>query len=180
MKIRRATLQDSAEIARIQVDSYRTAYASIFPAAYLEHFAYAEQEQDWRELLSAAERDVLYVAVTDRGEIVGYGLGRRDANALWPYDSELIALHVRRDYQRRGWGRRLFAAVGSELATSGGRSLFLWVLADNPARFFYEKLGGQLVTEKAWQNNEYFGTDIYEVAFGWPDIRSVLRGEPQT
>ena len=175
MEIRRATLEDAAGIARVQVDSYRTVYASIFPAAYLAHLTYEEQEQDWRELLSAAGNEVLYVAVTNQGEMIGYALSRRNPDEVLPYDGELVALHVRRDHQRQGWGRQLFAAASRELATQGCNSLFLWVLADNPARLFYEKLGGKRLGEKAWQNNEYFGTHIYEVVYGWTDIRLSLR-----
>jgi hypothetical protein len=48
IKIRTAHPKNSASIARIQVDSYRNAYAPILPAVYLEHFTCAEQEQEWR------------------------------------------------------------------------------------------------------------------------------------
>ncbi|MFU8773596.1 MAG: hypothetical protein ACNA8H_14410 [Anaerolineales bacterium] len=49
MNICKATIEDSAGLARVQVDSYRTAYAGIFPQAYLAHFTH--EEQDWRNLL---------------------------------------------------------------------------------------------------------------------------------
>lgn len=75
MGIRKAKEQDSAGIARVQVDSYRTAYADILPQSYLEHFTYEEQEQDWRDLLSAELDGVLYVATTNKDEIAGYALG---------------------------------------------------------------------------------------------------------
>ena len=44
MEIRQATQEDCFDIAKVQVDSYRTAYRDIFPTAYLEHFTYQEQE----------------------------------------------------------------------------------------------------------------------------------------
>ncbi|MEW5871547.1 MAG: hypothetical protein AB1894_19895 [Chloroflexota bacterium] len=43
MKIRHATLEDSAGIAGVQVESYRRAYAGILPQSYLDHFTYEEQ-----------------------------------------------------------------------------------------------------------------------------------------
>ncbi|MFN2283450.1 MAG: GNAT family N-acetyltransferase, partial [Anaerolineae bacterium] len=91
MNIRRAKFEDSAGIAHVQVDSYRTAYAGIFPQAYLEQFTYEEQTQDWRDLLSAESEDVLYVAETDAIAIVGYALGRPGLSDIPPYDSELVA-----------------------------------------------------------------------------------------
>jgi len=169
VRIRQATIEDSAGIARVQVDSYRTAYAGIFLQAYLDGFTYEEQEQDWRDWISSSSEDLLYVAELDTGEIVGYALARPDRGAVSPYDSELIALHVRGPYQRQGLGRRLVAAVAKRLAQRGSRSLMLWVLEENRARGFYERLGGQLLDERQVSGGRP------EVAYGWSAIE-VLYG----
>lgn len=173
MEIRQATLEDSSEIAKVQVESYRTVYRDIFPPAYLEHFTLQEQEQDWRELLSSDDHEVLYVALVNE-KIIAYALGTSNEDEGFPFESELVALHVREKHQRNGIGRALFAAVAKALQAKGNNSLFLWVAAKNPARAFYEKLGGELVGEKPWVNNSYFGTRIFEVAYGWHDIRSIF------
>ena len=173
MNIRQAKFEDSAGIAHVQVDSYRTAYAGIFPQAYLEHFTYEEQTQDWRELLSAGPAVVLYVAETDAGEIVGYALGRPDPNEFPPYESELVALHVRKAYQHQGIGQRLIAAVATHLKQEGCASLMLWTLAQNPSRGLYERLGGLWLAEKDWGGNEDFGVAVQEVAYGWTSIESL-------
>jgi hypothetical protein len=55
--VRQATIGDSCGLARVQVDSYRRAYAGIFPPSYLAHFTYEEQEQDWHDLLSMVPSD---------------------------------------------------------------------------------------------------------------------------
>ena len=145
IQIRRATINDSAGIARVQVDSYRTAYAGIFSPAYLEHFTVEEQMQDWYDWMMNRPRDLLYVAQTDNGEIVGYVLGRPGLTKIAPYDSELVAMHVRQAYQKQGIGRSLFQKVAEQLRQQGCASLMLWVLEKNPARSFYEKLSGQQV-----------------------------------
>ena len=170
MNLRQAKFEDSAGLAQVQVDSYRIAYASIFPPAYLEQFTYEEQTQDWHNLLSAESEDVLYVAETDGGEIVGYALGRPDPNEFPPYESEFAALHVRRAYQRQGIGRRLIAVVAAHLKREGCTSLMLWTLAQNPSRGLYEWLGGQLLGEKDWGGNEEYGVAVQEVAYGWTSI----------
>jgi ribosomal protein S18 acetylase RimI-like enzyme len=174
---REAQVQDSAALARVQVDSYRTAYAGIFPQAYLDHFTYQEQTQDWRDLLSAGLEDVLYVAETDASEVVGYALGWPGLGDIPPYDSELVALHVRPAYQGQGIGRRLIAATAGQLQRRGCTSLMLWVLDKNPARALYEWLGSQRIGEKDWGGNAEFGMDVKEVAYGWPDIEQL--GAPQ-
>jgi GNAT superfamily N-acetyltransferase len=170
VNIRAAKAQDSAALAQIQVNSYRTAYANILPQAYLDRFTYAEQEQDWRDLLSSGLDDVLTIAETSAGEIVGYALGRAGSTEIPPYDGELVAWHVRPSYQEQGTGRRLFLAVAKQLKHIGSASLMLWVLEKNPARVFYERLGGQVIGEKDWGDNAAFGVVVKEVAYGWSDI----------
>lgn len=177
MLIRPAQPADSPQLARIQVDSFRTAYAPIFPADYLAQFSYEEQEQDWRDLLTAPMSDFLLVAENGNGEILGYALGRpgrsrpgRSSDTLG-YDGELVSLHVRRPDHRQGVGRALVQAVAGRFQQLGAASMMLWVLADNPARHFYEKLGGRLLPDqKEWGGNAEYGLQVVEVAYGWSDL----------
>jgi hypothetical protein len=52
-------------------------------------------------------------------------------------------------------------------------SLLLWLQEGNPAHSFYEKLGGQRFKRKPRANITYFGTELYEVAYGWPNIQTL-------
>lgn len=176
MKIRQARVTDSGSLARVQVDSYRTAYAELLPEAYIARFSYEEQEEDWHALILAEGPDGLFVGETETGEIVGYALGRLTSPDA-PYASELVALHVRQPYQRQGIGRQLLAALADQLSQQGARSLMLWVLAHSPARAFYERLGGRQFDEKHWRIDE-FDLDVTEVAYGWSDIQE-LCASPQ-
>jgi len=172
MNIRQATIEDSAALARIQVDSYRAAYAGLLPdrpesAAYLDHFTYEEQEQDWRDLILAGMEDVLLVAEDEEGTLVGYALGRSGPAGIAPYDGELVALHVRRSHQRQGIGRALVTAVAGQLRARGCTALMLWVLEENaPARAFYERLGGRLIGAQTTHLGEG-DVEAGEVAYGW-------------
>jgi hypothetical protein len=58
--IRAATFNDSPAIARVQVDSYLSAYAGIFPQSYFEHFTYEEQTEDWQNLLKNEKKGGIY------------------------------------------------------------------------------------------------------------------------
>ena len=164
MNVRQARIEDSAALAQVQVDSYRTAYAGMFPQAYLDRFTVEEQEQDWSELLSLELEDVLLVAETEAGEVVGYALGRPGLTEIPLYESELVALHVSQSYQGQGIGRQLLVAVAGELKQKGCRTLMLWVLKETPSRLFYEGMGGQLLAA----TKESGG--VIEVAYGWTAI----------
>ena len=104
MEIRKAKRDDSASMARVQVDSFQTTYAGILPQSYLKQLSCDEQKQDWYDLISSEPNKVLYVAQTNSGEIAGYASGRHNSNEILPYESELVALHVRGEYQRQGVG----------------------------------------------------------------------------
>lgn len=170
MIIREAILEDCAAIAKIQVDSYQVNYGSILPEKYLSNFSYEEQQQDWQNLLKSPKDTILYVAEARTREIVGYALGIHNPREIPPFESEFVAIHIRQDVQRCGFGRLLFAEVCISLNAQGNNSMFLWVLAENPACDFYEKLGGKIIAKKPWENNKFFHTNIHEIAYGWEDI----------
>lgn len=174
MNIRTAVYGDAESLATIQVDSYRSAYAGILPQAYLEHFSYPEQAQDWRELLSQPQDFILLVAESDTGDLTGYALGHLGRTELTEYDSELDALHVRLGQQRQGIGRALIAEMANRLEAAGANSLMLWVLVQNPARALYERLGGVPLGRRPLTLGE---GDIVaeEAAYGWKDIKKLIR-----
>jgi ribosomal protein S18 acetylase RimI-like enzyme len=174
MLIRLAKIEDCAGMARVQVDSYRNAYAGILPQEYLDHFTYAEQEQDWHELLEAGLEAVLLTAVDAQDQVIGYALGRSGLSEIPPYDRELVSLHVRKERQGQGFGRALIAEMAHALQQRGCNSLMLWVLAENkPARALYEQLGGRLIGEKTSLLGEG-NIQAHEVAYGWEDLQSLI------
>ena len=84
-----------------------------------------------------------------------------------PYDGEVYTLYVLPDHQGAGNGRRLLGALFSALSAAGCRSALVWVLAENPARFFYEAMGGTLI---ATREEPFHGVVLSECAYGWPDL----------
>lgn len=170
-QIRTAVLADAPALARIQVDSYRRSYAGIFSPAYLDHFTYEEQTQDWLDWLAANSSDFLLVAEDSVGQVVGYALGRPGFTGLPPYDCELAALHVQRERQRQGYGLALMQAAVERFRQAGCRSLLVWVLEQNQlARSWYERLGGWLVGRQTIQVGEAGEGSAQEAAYGWPSL----------
>jgi len=169
--IRPATSLDSAGIARVQVDSYRSAYAGHFPPAYLERFSYEEQEQDWLRLLADNPGDILLVAEDGRQVITGYCLARAGPENYPGYDAELVALHVQKSAQRDGMGKALMAKAVEALIGRGCQSVMLWTLKGNPIRCWYEQLGGELIDERQMDID---GWEVREVAYGWRSLADLL------
>ena len=172
IRIREANPIDAGAIARVHVDTWRTAYAGILPAEFLAGLSYAEREQMWKRALTADRPATsMLVAETHGCKIVGfaYGAPEREGNPL--YHGELFAIYVLQGHQRSGVGRRLFSAMARHFISQDIDSMLLWVLEDNhPARRFYELMGGEYVEQKTITIG---GTDLMEVAYGWNDITEI-------
>jgi ribosomal protein S18 acetylase RimI-like enzyme len=164
--IRPARIDDARAMAQVHVDAWRITYAGIVADAYLANLSYERSQAKWIAYLSDP-RTHAFVAEAQPGQIVGLASGGPTQETLPGYDGELYVLYVLRAYQGMGYGRLLFSQVARTLASEGYRSLVAWVLKDNPACGFYERLGGLLLGEKAV---EIGGKPLTDVAYGWPDL----------
>ena len=160
--IRRAGPTDAAAIARVYVDSWRESYRGQLPADYLANLSYEAFERHWRRTFAA--RGWGFVAAVD-GEIVGIASGGR-ARRQNLASGEIYVLYVLAERQGHGIGRGLFDACHFELAKRGHAGTLVWVLASNPARRFYEHLGGKRVAENTLAIG---GTRVREVGYLWRD-----------
>jgi hypothetical protein len=62
-------------------------------------------------------------------------------------------------------------AAAAQLADTGCRSVFLWVLRGNPSHWFYQHLGGKPVAEAEIQ---FAGQTLMQTAFVWDPIDRLL------
>jgi GNAT superfamily N-acetyltransferase len=164
LSIRKARPSDAPAIARIYVDAWRDTYPAVLPARLLLSMTVDGQTVRWRSIIAAAAREVVHVAEDERGTVTAMAsLGRARDRALG-YDGEIYTLYV--DPLRRGdgIGRLLLRGAFNALAESGHGSCVIWAHAKNPARFFYEAMGGKLIAERT---TAMMGTPVPEVAFGW-------------
>jgi ribosomal protein S18 acetylase RimI-like enzyme len=130
--IRLATPEDAEAVARVQIASWRGAYAHLFSQEQFEGISLAERTAFWR-------RYTPLVADVD-GEVVGFvAVGpAHDDDA----DGEVYAIYVRPDRWDTGVGWELMQAGEERLRELGHSSVVLWVFEDNPrARRFYKRSG---------------------------------------
>ena len=175
MQIRQATLNDVGVIARIHVDSWRTTYAGIVPDELLANLSVENREKMWREILSnSGSRSTIFVAVDDDGKLIGSASCGPEREGNPAYKGELYSIYLLKANQGAGVGRALARAVAKWLLESGYDTMLVKVLKVNPACKFYEHIGGRYVSEK---EVEIGGAKLIEVAYGWPDIRTLLRDQ---
>ncbi len=166
--LRPARPGDSAAIARIYVAGWQDAYPGLLPDKLLVGMRRTEgRAERWaRTIRNPTPGEKTLVAEAENGRVIGFAGGGPARARGFAYDSEVYTLYVDGDRQDGGVGRRLFSGLALDLAAALGPSLIVWVLAGNPARYFYEALGGRLVGRRA---GSLGGAAIEELAFGWPD-----------
>jgi len=167
--VRPASARDARGIAKLDVETWRAAYAGVLSTPYLVGLSERRREAGWRSVILHEPRDVR-VAADALGTILGFGScgpsrGERD------FAGEIFTLYVGPDWQNRGIGRRLLMALFRRLVAVGRNSAIVWVLRDNPSRFFYERLGGRQTARKSLSVG---GAWIEALAYGWPDLPAFL------
>jgi ribosomal protein S18 acetylase RimI-like enzyme len=168
LTIRTAELDDAPAIARVHVETWRSTYGGIVPQTYLDGLTVPNRAVAWTRLLEQSGRSILTMVSEDHNRrIVGFVSGGALRHADARFQAEISSLYVMQAYQGAGHGRRLFMAASNRLAQLGYTGLFVWVLADNPARAFYEALGGEAVSE---MTREFAGKSLREIGYGWTDI----------
>ena len=171
MRIREALPTDSAAIAKVHVDSWRSTYRGIISDEVLAGLSYPDRERLWDgSLTTHRSSNFIYVAEADDGPVVGFAAAGKERTGRTDFQGEFFAIYLLKDYHGRGWGKQLFLAAAERLALEGFKGLMLWVLAANPTRGFYEALAGRLLGEQPIQ----IGSDsLVEVAYGWEDLAEV-------
>jgi ribosomal protein S18 acetylase RimI-like enzyme len=189
--IRRARAADAVAIGAVHVAAWRSAYPGILPDAYLANLSVTRQAAYYDAAIRGSTGVFVAVAsgidappitpgTANRPRIVGFATaGRSRASSDFGRrlgEGEIETLYVLDDWRDRSVGRRLMQAAAAHLAEAGCRSVFLWVLRENPSRWFYEHLGGKPAAEAAIR---FAGRDVMQTAFVWDPIERLLAASPQ-
>ena len=174
IRIRRAKRDAAPAIGRVHVETWQAAYAGLLPDAMLVGMSDVRQSAWWSRVLSdPGEARGVFVADDEEMGVVGFGscgpardlpegLDGREVRV-----GEVYTLYVEPDFQNRGLGRRLLDALFRQLKADRCDTAVLWMLAENPTRFFYEGLGGERVGERI---DTLSGVDVEEIAYAWRSL----------
>lgn len=150
-EVRAATTADAAEIARIQLSTWRTAYAELLPTATWEALDEQEIAQHWAETINGGPAHVL--VATEGPWTVGFcaaGLAPESESAAADgtpvADASAVALLstllVEPRWGRRGHGGRLVARTGEVLRREGIVRGITWAIeSDSASMFFFRRVG---------------------------------------
>ena len=167
--IRPARPGDARGIARLDIETWRATYAGILSTPYLVGLSEQRREAGWRSVILREPRDVR-VATDSTEAIIGFGSCGPNRSDRF-FAGEVFTLYVAPDWQNQGIGRRLLITLFRRLVATGRRSAIVWVLRDNPSRFFYERLGGHQVSHKSLAVG---GITIEATAYGWRNLPGFL------
>jgi GNAT superfamily N-acetyltransferase len=151
--VRPARAGDAADIARIQLTTWRVAYRGLLPQRALDQLDEGWLARGWHEAITAppspAHRVLVAVEQAERAPdggpgtayLVGFAAaGPADPAALAPGEESLPAgtaavteLLVEPRWGRRGHGSRLLAACVAGWQQDGLRAAVAWAYRDDPA-----------------------------------------------
>lgn len=148
VSVRPARIDDAAEIARIQVDTWRIGYRDLLPAPIVESLSAEAVQPAWTEAVEAPPSDQHHVFVAQEQQwLVGFAaVGPVDSNEEGitdpPRTAQIAPLLVEPRWGRRGHGSRLLAAAVDHARSDGFSRLITWVPAgDGASLSFYRSAG---------------------------------------
>lgn len=183
--VRRARPSDAISIGAVHVAAWRSAYPGILPDSFLARLSVPRQAAHYDAAIRSPTTGV-FVASASGGDVpsgsgsrvIGFVTAGRARGEFARHlaEGEVETLYVLDDWRDRGVGRKLMRAAAAHLAQMGCKSCFLWVLRDNPSRWFYQRLGGKPLGEAVVQ---FAGTQLPQTAFVWDPIERLLAASPQ-
>ena len=182
MRIRAAVVDDAPAMGRVMVDSWLSAHRGQMPDAAwqkrVDEWTPEVSAQGWLRVLtehaeSEGSREVLLVAEDDSGALTAVVYAIADGDDPSGPTAEISALYVEPGLRRRGTGAALLKAAAAELARRGFSSARLDVLtANDPARRFYEAMGGQEVGRGTFDEE---GFPLPVTVYAWSDLAALRR-----
>lgn len=169
MKIVKANESDIKDIAKVHVDSWKETYCGIIHEDILRIRTYIKRRDLWRQIIRE-NKALTYVAKANDGKVVGFISGGKERTGTYEYDAEIYAIYILQAYQGQKVGKQLVHTIAKELYEQGYHSAMVWVIENNPSKYFYEKLEGKRIDKKYIENLQ-----IYEVAYGWCDMNVLFK-----
>jgi GNAT superfamily N-acetyltransferase len=179
ISVRPAKARDAGEVARVYIDSWHDTYPAILPTNLLCAMTPKGQAARWHAAICMAGRESVLVAETPDYGVMGMASMGPARDGTLGFDGEIYTIYVDPSFYGQGAGRLLLRAGFERLRDHRFNSCLIWAHAKNPARFFYEAMGGRVVAER---QASVMGEMVPETGFGWPELalcERAMRGAAQ-
>lgn len=162
IEIRRVQPGDEKDLAYIQTESWKSAFAHILDADTLHRLTNTERcEEMYRSLLAADKGNGYILTLDGKPHCIAYWDEARDASMKGM--AELICIHSLPDNWHKGFGSTMMDHVLKDVKEAGYSDIMLWVFTENiRARAFYEAKG-------------FRASDIVKPALGADEICYIRR-----
>ena len=144
INIRKAIYSDSSNLSKLKREIWETTYRGIFPDEKIDNYDYEKNQKRFKGFIDN-EKQELYV-VENNNELVGYTEFGEPFRPFEDYEQEIGLFYIRKDYQRRGIGKKLFNLALDYIRGTGVSKFFISCHKYNTnAQEFYKKMGGKIV-----------------------------------
>lgn len=172
-KIRRAEAKDAHAIATVRITGWKQSYKGMMPDELLDKLDIDADAERLREAFADRENKSLRFVVELEGKIVGMGACGKARNTEDDRCGEVYAIYLLNEAKGQGIGRNFMREMVEVLMANGYESLQVRVLESNePARKFYEKLGGRVAGKGVFT---YDGFEMPDVTYVWADIGAMIK-----
>ncbi len=174
VRLRRAIIEDAPAIARVYVDTWRTAYRDLLPRQYLLSLDYEEEARGCRDFMEGDQYPRMIQVAEVEGIVAGYVVAGPNSDEPEDYEGEIYEIFVREDCSGEGIGTRLMQRATEWFRSVDYSSVVVWCWSDNPFAGFYWSLGGRVVHNCA---QTVAGRKMDVLVFGWQiqDLQDNLR-----
>lgn len=171
--IRKASIDDIADMCRVNTLTWLTTYENILPRDILEKRITSEPDRiinTKADLIKNPSSIKLVGLVNDK--VVGMCLAGESETPSFKDAGEIYNLYILKEFQRHHLGSKMFKKAIDELIQQGYKDLVIKCISSNPACKFYEYNGGKL--------SEIIDTNIYgfpvkENIYYYNDIKRLVK-----
>jgi GNAT superfamily N-acetyltransferase len=167
--VRDGKIDDISQIAQIHVQTWQDAYKDILPQNFLNGLSVEKRANQWKESIKnnqSTGQNGLFV-VSDGNKIYGFAACGAARNNEFAGYGELFAIYVAPEFQKHGYGYKLFEKVRGFLKAKGFNNAYVWSLEENiPAHNAYEKWGATRVAGQT-KPVDLEDKQFLEIAHSW-------------
>jgi predicted acetyltransferase len=162
VSLREANSADARGIALVHYQSWIETYTGLMPDAILQKITLEGREKLWTMILADPKGNV-WVAERDTGEVVGFLSVCPGRDEQYKDYGEIPGLYLLKKYHSQGIGASLLKKGIGLLKDQCFKGVYLWVLKDNSAELFYQKMGGKMDGEKVLEMDGHKLTEVFYI-----------------